>query len=230
MYFKTHRKFVWKWKEIVVHCTKRKLSSKSSLNWSTWARWPPNSSHIPNASSLTEHIFFWLQWLYFWGKSNIAISWVGPKNVPGHKNRFVNIPWFCVLRKEIRATANLHPGGCVLLNVKVENHIEKKTLGTQKGWKPILIVIIAVGCHKQTNKYNIVSPCLVWCGRGGGCNKKEGPKGLHVVWWFEQLCLLVLQLAFYTQTLLLSCQRLLDSNELLMEFSGVDVLLNHTQR
>ena len=55
------------------NCTKRKLSSKSSLNWSTWARWPPNSSHIPNASSLTEHIFFDCSG-YIFGERAISLS------------------------------------------------------------------------------------------------------------------------------------------------------------
>ena len=51
----------------------------------------------------------------------------------------------------------------MLLNVKVENHIEKNTGNTGEG-ENILRVIIAVGCYKQTNKYNIASssiPCLV---------------------------------------------------------------------
>ena len=42
----------------------------------------------------------------------------------------------------------------MLLNVKVENHIEKNTGNTGEG-ENILRVIIAVGCYKQTNKYNI---------------------------------------------------------------------------
>ena len=73
---------------------------------------------------------------------------------------------------------NLHPGRCVLLNVKFENHIEKKHWEHGKGWKHI--DSNNSSWMLQTNKYNIVSPYLFWCGRRGGCNKKEGPKGLHV--------------------------------------------------
>ena len=98
-----------------------------------------------------------------------------------------------------------------------------------KGWKRIDSSDSSwmLQTNKQANTTSQVLPYLVWCGRWGGCNKKESPKMLHNFWSFEKLCILVLQLALYIPTLLLPWQRILNTNELLMEFLGVDVLLNH---